>query len=131
MAIEPGTRRLKAWSGEYDFAVDGGAVSTITLRSEDGPLPIGSLVLGGVLKVTTILASSGSATGALQVNGANDIVSATAFDGAPFSSTGNKDIIPDSTGSTAITLTADRSPAFLIGTAALTGGKFTLILIYR
>lgn len=131
MAIEPGTRRLKTWSGDYDFAVDGGGTGTITLRSDDGPLPNGSVVLGGVLKITTILASSGSATGALQVNAANDIISATAFDGAPFSSTGNKDIVPDSTGSTAITLTADRSPAFLIAAAALTGGKFTLTLIYR
>src|SRR5678816_841443 len=119
---------LKTWTGDYDFAVDGGGTGTITLRSDDGPLPNGSVVVGGYLHVGTALDSSGSATGALQVNAANDIVNATAFDGAPFSTTGNKDIIPDSTGSTAITLTADRSPAFVIGAAALTAGVFTVVL---
>ena len=73
----------------------------------------------------------GSATGALQVNAANDLVNATAFDGAPWSSTGNKDVIPDSTGSTAISITGSRNPALVIGTAALTAGVFTLYLYYR
>jgi hypothetical protein len=80
--------------------------------------------------VSTALDSGGSATAALQVNAANDIVNAAAFDGAPWSTTGNKDIIPDNTGSTAITLTADRSPAIVIGAAALTDGAFTLTLEY-
>jgi hypothetical protein len=131
MPIIEGTTRLKTWTGSYDFAVDGGAQSTITLRSNDGPLPIGSVVLGGVLVVATALDSGGSATAALQVNAANDIVNAAAFDGAPWSTTGNKDIIPDSTGSTAITLTAARNPALVIGAAALTDGVFSLTLIYK
>lgn len=131
MPMIPGTTVPKTWTGDYSFAVDGGAVSTITLRSNDGPLPIGSVVFGGVLDVTTALTSSGSATAALQCNAANDIVNAAAFDGAPWSSTGVKDIIPDGTGSTAIKLTADREPALVIGAAALTAGVFRLILTYK
>jgi hypothetical protein len=65
------------------------------------------------------------------VEGANDIVSATIVSGAPFSTTGQKDIIPDATGSTAIQLTASRSPALVIGTGTVTAGAFTLVLFYR
>ena len=111
MAIMEGTRAYKTWTGYYDFAVDGGAQSTIALRSDDGPLPVGSYVVGGLLDVITALDSGGSATAALQVNGANDLVNAAAFDGAPWSTTGQKDVIPDATGSTAIELTAARNPA--------------------
>jgi hypothetical protein len=130
MPIIAGTTRPKTWVGHYDFAVDGGAQSTITLRSNDGAIPAGSYVVGGVLDVITQLNSGGSATAALQVQSANDTVNAAAFDGAPWSTTGQKDIIPDNTGSTAIELTADRSPALVIGAAALTAGKFKLVLLY-
>jgi hypothetical protein len=122
--------RLKRWKGEYDFAVDGGAVSTITLRSNDGEIPNGAVVLSGYLKVRTALTSSGSATGALQAEAANDIVSQAAYSGAPWSSTGRKSIIPVFTGATTVETTAARNPAFLIGTAALTAGKFELVLFY-
>lgn len=131
MPIIGGTGRLKTWTGEYDFAVDGGAVSTITLRSNDGPLPAGAYVLGGVLDINTALDSGGSATAALQVKAANDVINSAAFGGAPWSTTGNKDIIPDATGSTAIELTADSSPALVVGTAALIAGAFRLILTYK
>jgi hypothetical protein len=49
---------------------------TITLRSDDGPIPIGSYILSGILEVTTALDSSGSATAAVQVNAANDTITA-------------------------------------------------------
>jgi hypothetical protein len=81
------SRKLKMWKGSYDFAVDGGAVSTITLRSDDGDIPNGSVILGGYADVQTILASSGSATAALQAEAANDVVNAAAFGGAPWSTT--------------------------------------------
>ena len=61
---------------------------------------------------------------------ANDVINAAAFGGAPWSTTGEKDIIPDATGSTAIKLTADHSPALVIAAADLTDGKFRLILTY-
>ena len=40
-------------------------------------------------------------------------------------------IVPDATGSTAITLTAAREPAFVIGTGTVTAGAFTLVLYYK
>jgi hypothetical protein len=131
MAITEGSRNPKAWTGYYDFAVDGGAMTTITLRSNDGPLPIGSYVTGGLLDVTTQFTTGTSATGALTVEGANDLVSATIVSGAPFSTTGQKDIVPDATGSTALELTAARNPALVVGTGTITAGAFKLVLFYR
>lgn len=130
MSVIPGTRNFKTWQGDYDFAVDGGVVGTITLRSPDGPIPIGSVILDGYLDVATAL-SGGTSTGALQAEAAGDIVAQAATTGAPWSTTGRKSIIPAATGATAVKTTVDRSPAFVIGTANLTQGKFTLILEYR
>ena len=131
MAIMEGTRALKVWQGDYSFDVDGGAVGTITLRSNDGPLPNGAYVVGGVLDVTDGFTTGGTTTVAIQVNAANDIINAASVAGAPWSTTGQKDIIPDSTGSTAIELTAARSPAVVIGTNDATAGEFKLVLFYR
>lgn len=126
MAIIEGTRAVKTWRGEYDFAVDGGAVSTISLRSDDGPLPDGSIITGGYLDVTTACASA-TGTMAIQSEAAADILAATAQAGL---TAGRKDIIPDSTGSTGVKLTASRSPAVVIATAAFTAGAFTVVLAY-
>jgi hypothetical protein len=129
MRIE-GTPKLKLWKGSYDFAVDGGAISTINLRSNDGDLPKNAVIMGGYLDVTTILASGGAATAALQAEAANDIVAAAAFNGAPYSTTGRKSIIPAFTGATTVKATAARKPAVVIAAAVLTGGKFDLYLLY-
>jgi len=131
MPIIEGTRVPKVYKGTYSFAAQGGAVSAIALRSEDGPIPIGSVVTGGYLDVTDTPDSADStATIALHVEGANDIVSAAAVSGAPWSTTGRKDIIPDSTGSTAVKTTAARTPTATIAVQDATEGAFTLVLYY-
>jgi hypothetical protein len=114
MAVMENTRNLKTWTGAYDFTVDGGATSTIVLRSNDGPIPIGAVVVSGFL--------------ALQVEGAADILAATAQASL---TTGRKSIIPAATGATAVKTTASRSPAMVIATAAFTAGQFSLTLMYR
>lgn len=132
MPIIAGTGRLKTWTGDYSFAVDGGATSAITLRSNDGVIPSGSYVVGGFVDVTDTPDSATSAgTIAISVEGANDIINAAAVSGAPWSTTGRKDIIPDSTGSTAVKLTADRAPAATIAGEAMTEGVFKVVLFYK
>lgn len=131
MSILPNTRALKTWAGVYDFDVDGGAQGTIVLRSNDGVIPIGSVILAGYLDVTDDFATSAGGTGAIHVEAANDLQTATVVSGAPFSSVGRKDLTVDGSGSTAIKLTADRSPTFTIATGAITDGGFTLVLLYR
>lgn len=127
MAIIENTKGLKEWRGFYDFAVDGGAISTITLRSDRGPIPNGALIVSGVLDIDTACASA-TGTMAIQSEAAADILAATAQAGL---TTGRKDVIPDGTGSTAVELTAARNPALVIATAAFTAGKFTLSLFWR
>ena len=132
MARIEGSTDVKTWKGSYSFAVDGGVKdAAIALRSNDGPIPVGSYILTGILEVTTALDSSGSATAALSVEAANDLVSAAAFGGAPWSTTGKKSVVPVATGATAIKTTASRVPALLVGTANITDGVFDLILTYR
>ena len=127
MAVIPGTRNFKTGAGFYDFAVDGGGTGTITLRSNDGPIPIGSVILDGYLDVTTACLSA-TGTIALQAEAAADLLAATAQAGLTL---GRKSIIPAGTGATAVKTTADRQPAMVIATAAFTAGAFTLVLEYR
>lgn len=131
MPIPSGTSAPKTWVGEYDFALDGGAISTIALRSSDGPIPTDSYITHGVLDVLTAFTTGSAATAALTVNAANDVVSATVVSGAPYSSTGLKSIVPVATGATAIKTTAQRAPSIVIATGTITAGKCRLVLFYR
>jgi hypothetical protein len=131
-----GTRRLKEAKGEYDFAVDGGAISTITLRasSDDGQgneIPNGSVIEGGYIEVDTILASAGAPTVAVNSEAAGDLQAAAAFNGAPWSTTGRKSIVPVFTGATTVKASAKRNLAITIAAATLTGGKFRVVVFYR
>lgn len=136
MPVIEGSTALKSVQAEYDFAVDGGAVSTITLRSATGSIfgnevANGAVVLGGYIEVDTILASAGAATVAVQLEGAADLLAATAFNASPWSTTGRKSVLPAFTGATSLKTTALRNIKIVVATAALTGGKFRVVLEYR
>ena len=122
-------QRIKVARGTYDFAVDGGAIGTIALMGQTG-IPSGATILGGWLEVTTIAASGGAATIALQVEGAGDLVAAIAFSAEPWLTAGRKSVIPAFTGATSIRTTAARDISVVIAAAALTGGKFDVVLLY-
>lgn len=119
-------RALKLWEGDYDFAVDGGAQSTITLRSSHGPIPAGSIIMGGVLDIASSCLS-GSGTMALNSEGAADLLAATAQAGL---TAGRKSVIPVFTGASSVKTTAARNPAVTIATAAFTAGVFKLSIWY-
>src|SRR5688500_17062465 len=76
--------------GRYDFAVDGGAISTIALTS-GLVIPAGAIITRGYIEVLTALTSGGAATIACQVEAANDILTAVAV--ASWT-TGRKNILP-------------------------------------
>lgn len=125
---------LKVYVGEYDFAVDGGAVSTITLRAgagSQGPIPNGSVIMGGYFEVLTGFTTGASGQAALQAESAADLQAAALVSGAPYSTTGQKSIIPAFTGATSVKTTAARSPAIVISVGAITAGKLRLVLVYR
>lgn len=125
-----GTGRLKSVVAEYDFAVDGGAVSTIVLRG-DNSVPAGSVIMGGYIEVDTAVTSGGAATLGVNSEAAGDILAATVVSGAPWSTTGRKSVIPAFTGVTTVKTTVGRSVAVTVATAALTAGKFRVVLFYR
>lgn len=125
----PRATPMYAVRGRYDFAVDGGAVGDIDL-TYDAQIPANAIVIGGLIEVDTALTSGGSATVALKVEGAADILAATAFGSAPWSSTGRKSVIPVFTGVTSVKTTAARKIQATIATAALTAGVFDVVLFY-
>lgn len=136
MPVMPGTHTLKEATGEYDFDVDGGTASTITLRgapkySVGNDIPIGSIIEGGFVEVDTAFTSGGSATVSVGAEGAADLVAAAAIGGAPWSTTGRKSLIAAFTGATTVKTTARRQLTFTIATADLTAGKARVVVYFR
>lgn len=129
MPVMEGTTRLKTASAEYDFAVDAGAVGTITLRSAPGDLqgnliPAGSVIEMGYIDVET--APGGTGTVALTAEAAGDIRAA-----ATIAATGRISVVPAGTGATAVKTTVARSITMTIAVAVLTAGKFRVVLFYK
>ena len=118
---------LTRWAKvEYDFATDGGAVdpSGINLGVT---IPNNAIVLSGVVEKLTGFASSGSATVALKVEGANDVITATAFDNAQFTA----GIAPAAAlAGTQFKTTDARAVTLTIAGAALTAGKYNFHIEY-
>ena len=115
--------------GSYDFAVQGGAISTIGLIGAT-PILNGWVIVSGYVDVITPLTSGGAATIAAQVEAANDVLTAVAV--ASWTA-GRKNILPGYapgalTASSLIKTTAARDISIVIATAALTAGKFSIIL---
>lgn len=130
MPVIEGTDRLKSAVAEYDFAVDGGAVGTINTRGGTatfgGSLPSGAVVTSGYIEVDTALTSGGAATVGVSLEGTNDLQAAVVISGAPWSTTGRK-ALAFSGAKTTVT----RAPRVEVGVAALTAGKFRVVLVYR
>jgi len=122
--LEP-TKRVAYF--EYDFASDGGAVGTISLRGDR--LPNDAVVNDGMVHVNTALTSGGSATIALHILNAADVLAATAV--ASFSANALLDVVPVSTAATSIRATSGGlGLTMTIAAAALTAGKFTVAVEY-
>lgn len=132
MTAPQGATNLKTLQAEYDFAVDGGAVGTITLRQSGSNLPnqipTGAVIVGGYIEVLTTCTSGGAATIGVNSEAAGDIkAAATGF--ATYAA-GIVPIVP-SWGTSAVKTTANRSLAITIAAAALTAGKFRVVVLYK
>lgn len=113
---------------EYDFAVDGGAVSAITLRGDS--IPSGAVITDTLLRVTTAL-TGGTVTDTLSLGseGATDLQSAAARNAAPWATTGAKRGTLTATTAPVLT-TANRALTFTINGTALTAGAFKAVVWY-
>lgn len=124
--------RLKIARGDYNFATDGGAIGNINLMGQT--IPAGAVIIGGHVNVQTVCTSGGAATIALAVETAGDLVPNTV---AIASWTlGLKQIKAGTTAgaalaaSASILTTAARDIVMTIATAALTAGRFQVVLLY-
>jgi hypothetical protein len=112
----------------WDFAVDGGAVSAIDLGVT---IPANSIIIGGIVDVQTTCttAAADTGTGAISVEGADDIVAAVAVEtGTPWDQ-GLQQVIP-ATAANAVKTTTAKAITFTIAVQAFTAGKFTVSLFY-
>lgn len=119
---------FKMARAKYDFAVDGGAVSTLT-PAITAALPDNAVIVGGTVNSTTAVLSSGSATlavGTTAGSSASAILAATAK--ASLSLDALINAVP--VFATPVKLTAAGSINVTIGTAALTAGVVEVTLLY-
>lgn len=95
-------------------------------------LPANALVVGGFIDVNTAFTGDTNATLAISVQAANDIISAAAVSGAPFSTIGRKAIVPkaNTPESTSVKTSAAKEITCTVAVAALLTGKLTGYLYY-
>jgi hypothetical protein len=113
----------------YDFAVDGGAVSTIT-PTNSPTIPNKAIILGGTIDITTTLTSGGSATIALGLGSGGQAAALKAALAVASWGAGQLAIIPVFTAATYYKATAAAKLSLTIATAALTAGKFDVNVAY-
>jgi hypothetical protein len=117
------------WAGEDSAGVDNKAAGA---HGTGVILPDNAIVWGGFVDVITPPTSGGAATIAVSLQSANDIISAAAVAGAPWSTAGIKAIVPktNTPESTGIKLTADREITVTVASEVLTAGKFSGYIEY-
>lgn len=111
----------------------GVANTTVAAHPRSVTIPIHAAIVGGYYDVNTAFTSAGStATIAISVQAANDIVTATAVSNAIYGTIGRKAIVPkaNTPESTSVKTTAARAVTFTVAVEALTAGKLTLYLYY-
>lgn len=117
---------------EFDCAVAGNL--PIGAHGTGVTLPIHSIVVGGFIDVNTKFDSDATDAGtiAIHVQAANDIISAAAVSGAPFSTAGRKAIVPkaNTPESTSVKCTAAREITVTVAEEPLLTGKLTGYLYY-
>ena len=112
---------MRTVGAQYDFSKLGGAVGDFPLGIR---VPSGARVIDAFAVVKTAATSTNStATIAVKVEAANDIFTAAAVSGAPWSTTGRKQGIPDyaTVADTKVT-TAEREVTMTVAVEALTAG---------
>jgi hypothetical protein len=109
----------------YEFGKLGGAAGSFKL----GHMPTGQRVIGGWMQVDESPVGAGASV-AIQVEAANDIVTAAAVGGAPWSTTGKKAITPkaNTPESSSLLTTQDRDVVAVVSGGDLTAGKFSVYL---
>lgn len=118
------------------FTFDAGVVAnrTIAAHGTGVILPAHAIVVGGFIDVNTAFTSADGNAGtiAISVQAANDIQTAAAVSGAPYSTIGRKAIIPkaNTPESTSVKASTAKAITCTVAGQALTAGKLTGYLYY-
>jgi hypothetical protein len=121
--------RTKWARAYYDFATDGGAVGTITLRGDK--IPSGARVLSAYIDVKTQVTGGAGATVSLGIESAADVRAAATLATAPKLDTVGTPVSAVTNPSTAaVKTTADRDVVATVAVAALTAGQFSVLVEY-
>lgn len=119
----------------WDYAVDGGAVSTILLNDRQGnaaTLPANALIYNVLVHVqTAAVSTSNDGTMALQINAANDLISAADPDAGSGNWTKFEGIPDIATEADGVVVTADSQLKLVIGTHGFTAGKMHFHVFYQ
>ena len=109
----------------------GVANTTIAAHGTGCTIPENAVISGGFIETNIPITGVGASV-AISVMSANDIVSAAAISGAPWSTKGLKAIVPkrNTPESTGIKVTSDKEVVFTVTGAVLTAGKVTGFLEY-
>ena len=114
----------------YDFTASGGAIGAIT-PTNSPTLPVGAIILGGVIDITTTLTSGGAATIALGFgSGAQAAALKAATAVASYAAGTTLVIIPIFTSATYYKLTAAAAMSLTVAAFALTAGRMDVNLAY-
>jgi hypothetical protein len=114
---------------KYDFAVQGGAIGTLSLLDDQGNaaiLPAKAIVTRAWVDFYTPATSGGAATVALQSEGAGDLLGATAV----ASCTGIVEGVPTGSAANMKKMSVDRQVKAVIAAAALTAGAANVFIEY-
>ena len=128
--VHRGLKVAKAW---YKYSRDGGAVGDIDLYEIDGvtkcKIPTGALIVNAFVRVVSGTTSGGSATVAVKVESAADMLGATAY--GDLDTADKVQGVPDwATLADSVLTTAERTVKITVATAALTAGEFYVYLVY-
>jgi hypothetical protein len=131
IGADDGVGNLRVARFTFDTeAVDSDGVDNIDVGAHGTgvTIPAYAIIVGGFFDVNTPFGSAAdSATVAIRVEGANDIQTATAVSGAPYSTIGRKAIVPkaNTPESTSVKTTVAREITCTVAVQALEVGKLT------
>lgn len=124
-----GLGKLMQLKTVYNFAVDGGAVSTITPKTGNVLLPANAVIVGGTINSTTAVLSAGASTMSVGTSAGSSATSILAATGkASMSANALINAVP--TFAAPVKLSAKGYVTVTIGTAAQTAGVVEIVLYY-
>jgi hypothetical protein len=113
----------------YDFATDGGAISTIT-PANSPTLPANAIILGGTIDITVQLTSGGAATIAVGLGSGAQVAALKAATAVASWTAGQLAVIPVFTAATYVKVAAATQLTLTVAAFALNAGRFDVNLVY-